>query len=346
MGNFDRVEKFFAGNPEFDTLVSVNGDASLGTNATFRYYARTTIDDSIFVAKKGDVPTLIVPAMHEEQAKIKFDGNVIAAQVHDHPLRFRDFVSSSKRIAIAGNEISHADFENLMKTGLDRIRFVDASGKFRAQRSVKDEEEIALIKKAAKISRNVMAEVEKEFCEGKTEIEIENEILIGLMRAGAGPSFRPIIAFGANSRFPHHNSGETKLKRGDIILIDWGAKCDGYCSDHTRCFFFGENPEAKKAYEIARNLFYELTEGIKPGVSIADTYLLFTKRIVEEGLTVPAHSLGHGIGLEVHEGRIRDTNPEKFEEGNVIAVEPASYTDKFGVRFEETLVVRKKAEII
>ena len=149
---------------------------------------------------------------------------------------------------------------------------------------------------------------------------------------GAEISFEPIVATGANSARPHHIPEKRKL--GNFVLVDFGVRLDGYCSDFTRCYFRGECRKEREAYEKCRQVLEGMRKGLSGCRTGADVTRLAEKLMKENGLPKLAHAIGHGIGLEVHEYPRLNANSKDAVEGAALAIEPAAYFAAFGVRYE------------
>lgn len=174
---------------------------------------------------------------------------------------------------------------------------------------------------------------------------------IRMLELGAdSEAFPPIVAFGKNTANPHHKPGETKLKAGDIVTIDFGAKFAGYCADITRTFLYpgvSNNDEFKRS-KLAR--IYQVVEraaslgraAVRPGVKASDIHKICADHIASEGyLDNFLHGTGHGVGLDIHEKpNVAPGDDSLLESGNVITVEPGIYIEGLGgVRIEDTIVV-------
>ncbi|CRX37435.1 M24 family metallopeptidase [Estrella lausannensis] len=222
----------------------------------------------------------------------------------------------------------------------------------RRLRSIKSKEEAKALAKAAEMAvsgfRYGMGLLKK----GISELEVARGIKTFWLREGADKeSFEPIIAFGENSACPHHKPSGRKLKQGDIVLFDLGVTLQGYASDLTRTFFFGNaNPQLKHIYQVVLEAQEETLKLCKPGTPL---HLLDQKArslITEAGFGPQfSHSLGHGIGLEVHElpslPRVALTNsPEEvLAPGMAITIEPGIYLPKLGgVRIEDTVIISER----
>lgn len=214
-------------------------------------------------------------------------------------------------------------------------------------RAIKDQEEIGLIQRSLAITEKVIAVVGSQLREGLAEQEVAWMIEQALRQAGAeGPSFPPMVAFGSNSARPHHDPGERRLQPGEPIIIDMGAVYQGYCSDMTRTFFLGE-PDAKfkEIYRIVRRAQQTAEAGIKAGM-MTDAADGLAREVIEAAGYKEAfgHSLGHGVGLAVHEHPSLSPMKERavpLEAGMITTVEPGIYlSDWGGVRLEDMILVQ------
>jgi Xaa-Pro aminopeptidase len=211
-------------------------------------------------------------------------------------------------------------------------------------RAVKNDWELASMRKAAAIADEALFETLKLMKSGVTEREIATELDYRMKQLGSdGVSFDTIMLFGARSALPHGKSGETQLNEGDFVLIDFGAVINGYRSDMTRTYVFGE-PTAKQqqmfnAVAEAQQACFDL---LKPGIACKTINATSEKILAEHGFSEFAgKGLGHGVGLFLHEfpfiNRITDHN---LEVGNVITIEPGVYIPELGgVRLEDDVVI-------
>ncbi len=217
---------------------------------------------------------------------------------------------------------------------------------FNLNRSIKDDEEIEKIEKACQLGDRAFKFILGKIKSGITEKELAFEIEFFIKKNGAELSFPTIVAFGKNSSIPHHQTGDTKLEKGNFVLLDFGVKLNDYCSDMTRTVFFGK-PSSKhlKMYDTVLNAQQKAVELIKKGErktskidKAARDYI-----ISKDYPSIP-HSLGHGIGLEVHESpHLSPRSKEELKEGMVFSIEPGIYLPGFGgVRIEDLFVLEKK----
>lgn len=342
---FANLEKFFCDNPEFDTVLLASWDASASMDANFYYYSEISMDRGTFIARRGETPVLVANPLNYSLAKEKFSGEVLKFSRGEYAKTLVKELSRSNRIAFSKSSATVSFYDNARKAAKGEL--VDASEEFSYQRAKKTEAEISAIRKAAGIARKAYSEFSPSL--GVTEEEAKRQLWALILESGAEASFRPIVAFGDNARFPHAESGARKLKSGDIILADFGAKVGGYCSDHTRCMFAGE-PARKQAeaYEKLQAIFKDILKEIRPGRRVAEITAKYREYLHCSALDFPSHSLGHGIGLEVHEyPSFADSSEDVVREDSVLAIEPSTYYSDFGARFEETVLVTKSgAKII
>jgi len=212
-------------------------------------------------------------------------------------------------------------------------------------RLVKDEEEIEKIKDATRVAQRALTIIEGAHLKsGQTEKEFADYLEYTMRTEGAeAVSFPSIVATGQRSAFPHAVSGKSKIKQKSVLLVDFGAKRGGYCSDLTRTFFLGRiTPRFRKVYSLVREAQHLAISTIKAGVRIASVdqavRQFFKRNKVDTYFT---HALGHGIGLEVHESpSLFYASPDVFKENMVVTIEPGLYFNEWGgVRIEDMVRV-------
>ena len=183
--------------------------------------------------------------------------------------------------------------------------------------------------------------------EGETESEIAARLEYYMKTLGAKKtSFDTIVAFGAHAAVPHHETGNTKLKFGDEILIDFGCVVDGYCSDITRTVLFGDDgkhEEFKKAYQAVLTAHELVKDKLVSGMTGKQADAIARGYLEEQGYgKYFTHSLGHGIGLRVHEFPTVSTRSETvLQDGMVFSDEPGVYVaGEYGIRIEDTVTLQ------
>lgn len=264
----------------------------------------------------------------------------------DYKMTVQKLISPYENIGINYSGLSHADFCKLNDI-LPESKFVDISRELMEVRLVKDKREIQQIRKACSISDAVMEKIPDLIHEGMYEYEIAAEIEYHLQKLGAdSPAFETISSFDKNTAEPHYSHGDTKLKKGDFTLFDFGACVQKYNSDMTRTYVFGKaEKKQKEMYETvlaAQQIGFDM---IKPEVTGDDvhtavqTYIDNTKF---KGCFI--HSTGHPLGLAVHDGSM-GLSPKSnviLKENMVFTVEPGVYIPGFGgVRIEDDIIVKK-----
>ena len=239
-------------------------------------------------------------------------------------------------------------------------------------RIIKRPDEIKNVRLACSIGNKAFKYTLKQIKSGVTEIQIASKLEEFIKNKNADISFKPIVAFGKNSSIPHHMSDKTKLDKNQIVLLDFGVRVDNYCSDMSRTLYFGKAPNKfKKMHKTVLlaqtkaidyiKVFYsssepELVEGEsrssgRDSSQLRSNNKLLAKNIdkvardyiIEQGFPNIPHSLGHGIGIEVHEPpSISPGSKVKIKEGMIFSVEPGIYLKNFGgVRIEDLVLVKK-----
>ena len=242
-------------------------------------------------------------------------------------------------------------YDNLKKV-LKDVTLVKCSKDLIKKRSIKSEGEIDKITKAQRIAEKALDKALKTVKPGIKERELKAEIIHAALVSGAeSMAFETIVAFGANSAFPHHTAGDKKLKKGDAILIDFGVKHEGYCSDMTRTFFLSEvNPRMEAIYNVVLKALEYATKHISAGMTCREADSLAREYIKANGYGDNfEHSLGHGIGLDIHEHpKVSMSSDTVLEENMVITIEPGIYVQGLGgVRIEDLVIIKKdKCQVI
>lgn len=252
-----------------------------------------------------------------------------------------------------GVRILGVDERHLSAFYLRRLKAVSGkSVRFRAVdhavdvlRSMKDDQELALIRKAIRINFEGFHYIQKSIKPGVSEKGLLYKLEDFIRAKGVGFAFPPIIASGPNSAFPHARVSERKVRRNEPLLIDLGMDLNGYKSDLTRMFFLGKMTHSfEKVLSLIRQSQQEAFKVIRPGVMAKDVDQAARGFLEKHGLAQYfGHSLGHGVGLDVHEDpRISQKSGAILVEGMVITIEPGVYfPGKYGVRQEDMVLVTK-----
>ncbi|MBQ7948803.1 MAG: aminopeptidase P family protein [Clostridia bacterium] len=253
-------------------------------------------------------------------------------------------LAAYESVGISFDQTAHVEYLALEKAGAKLKNIDDA---YTQAMTVKNEWELGNIAKACEIAEDAFNELLPEIKEGMTETEVAAMLEYKMRKLGAqGVSFETIVAFGAHAAVPHHETGLTKLKFGDEILIDFGCKVNGYCSDITRTFLFGDDgkhEDFKKAYASVLKAHNLAKEKIVAGMTGKEADAIARDSLKADGYgDLFTHSLGHGIGLNIHEKPIVSPRSEQvLQNGMVFSDEPGVYVaGEYGIRIEDTVTLK------
>ncbi|HEX7280009.1 MAG TPA: Xaa-Pro peptidase family protein [Solirubrobacterales bacterium] len=247
------------------------------------------------------------------------------------------------KVGFEDDHMSVRLLEKLKEKLGDGVEMVAAGGAVEKLRRVKDEEELARIAEASKLADEVWLWSLERGLAGRSEREVARAAEARIREHGGDPSFPAIVAAGPNGALPHAEPGEREIGSGELVVFDMGAQLDGYCSDGTRTFATGEpGEEARAVYEVVREAQAAALEAIRAGVKGEDVDKVAREVIEAAGHGDRfGHGLGHGVGLEVHEGpRLSLRSDDVLAPGEVVTVEPGIYLPgNLGVRIEDLVVV-------
>lgn len=294
-------------------------------DANFFYHSGVDIDHAFYL--ESGKRYLFVPKLNEAYARKNFDGRVVT---------YRDPFSELPNHFKSRRGPMHCDFVSIsaaMAERLSRIsRIKNHSKKLAQMRVQKRPEEVSAIRKAAKLTREIFESL--DFKKAKTELDLEKQIKVLTAQMGLEPAFPPIVATDSSTAFPHYYARKKKL--GSLVLVDYGVRCKHYCSDLTRCFILDGDRKKKKEYENLQDTFNSIIDRIPEQSTGAQLARMSERLMKKRGYPPLIHSIGHGVGLEVHElPRLSPKSKEKIA-GSVLAIEPAFYK-RYGMRFEETI---------
>ena len=250
----------------------------------------------------------------------------------------------SKVIGFEGNFVSFNMLNQLKERANKDLIWKDYSEQISKERVIKSKSEVEKIEAAISISDRAFNAVSKEIEVGMTEKEIAWEIEKEMRILGAESiSFDTIVASGLNGSKPHHSPTNKQISNGEAITIDMGAKLNGYCSDLTRTIFIGKPDEKfKKIYNIVLRSQLISIETAKDGLTGEDIDKISRDIISEEGFgEYFGHSLGHGVGLEIHENPgVGPNSKNEITPGMVYTIEPGIYIDGWGgIRIEDMVLM-------
>ena len=248
-------------------------------------------------------------------------------------------------LAFESDYLLHSTFQRLAGMANKRgLTLVPQLGLIEAMREVKSADELELLRASTRLNETVFQSVYATIEPGMTEREIALALELTMREMGAeGPSFPTIVAFGTNAARPHAVPTDRELQAGDLVLIDMGLIHRGYCSDMTRTFVAGRPDRTYiDRHRVVRAAMQAGIGAIRAGVTGAEVDRVARQVIADAGYGDHfGHSLGHGVGLAVHEApRLSRTNRKKLRAGMVVTVEPGIYLPEWGgIRLENMVVV-------
>lgn len=245
--------------------------------------------------------------------------------------------------AFEDRALSVADYTGILKTA-GNCRLIPAGDAYHALRSIKDDQELAMVAEAARITDAAFVAVASALEPGATEREVAWRLESAMHDLGAeGPGFPIIVAAGPNSARPHHDPSDRPIEVSEPVVIDMGARISGYTADLTRTVYLGEAPpEFAARYNTVLAAQQRALSGIRAGMSGRDADQVARDELTKAGFGQQfMHGLGHGVGLLIHESpSLGKISEDVLEPGQVITVEPGIYFEDWGgIRIEDLCVV-------
>ncbi|MBV9817477.1 MAG: aminopeptidase P family protein [Solirubrobacterales bacterium] len=255
-------------------------------------------------------------------------------------------------IAFEDGTMTVRDHARLAETLGDRVSLVPAGSPVQELRAVKAPDEVRRIAAAAELADAALRDIMAQGLVGRTELEVAQTLERAMLDRGAqAASFQSIVAAGPHGALPHAQPRDAAIDAGELVVVDWGARLDGYCSDCTRTLATGDlTDEAHAGYELVREAQLAGLAAIRPRAGGRDVDAAAREVIEKAGHGEHfGHGLGHGVGLEVHEApRLSWRSDSVLADGNIVTVEPGVYLPgRFGVRIEDLVhVTDAGAEIL
>jgi Xaa-Pro aminopeptidase len=248
------------------------------------------------------------------------------------------------RVGFEDHHMPVRTWERLTGAAADGAELAGSGSLLEDLRAVKDAGELDAVRAAAELADEIVrAVVLEQGLAGRTERDVARAIERELRERGAEPSFPPIIAAAEHGALPHAEPSDVEIPSDTLVVVDFGALVDGYCSDCTRTFATGEVADGARAvYELVERAQAEALAAVAPGAACRDVDAVARDLITEAGHADDfGHGLGHGVGLEVHEEPRLTANADgALAPGNVVTVEPGVYlAGDVGVRIEDLVVV-------
>lgn len=333
-------------------MVQTNGKKVLdccGTEAVYtsclyllRYLTGIEPENGCAIVDKTGT-TLYTDMRYMEAAKKLLAGTDVTPVLYKQDDLFKR-LATYKDVGISFNETAHVEYLALEKAGSNLVNVDDRLAK---AMMIKNDWELENIQKACEIAEDAYNELITEIKEGMTETEVAALLEYKMRKKGAqGLAFDTIVAFGAHAAVPHHETGSATLRFGDEILIDFGCKVNGYCSDITRTCLFGDDGKHeafKKAYACVLKAHEKAKAEIVVGMTGKEADAIARNSLTADGYgALFTHSLGHGIGLNVHEAPTISPRGEiPLENGMVFSDEPGVYQEgEYGIRIEDTVTLK------
>ncbi len=296
-----------------------------------------------FAVVTGEGCTLFADPRYFEAAQRQLAGSPVRVEAGSYP----QALEAVKGLSVLGVPFPFVSAEAYRALGAEGFGLVDAMPALRRAMMVKSEEELSLIGRACTIAEDALLSILPEIREGMQEREVAALLEYRMRQLGAsGTSFETIVAFGENGSVPHHETGDRALCFGDAVLIDFGCKYEGYCSDCTRTFLFGDDGRHgafKKAYAEVLRAHELVKERVVAGMTGREADEVARGSLKKAGLDgYFTHSLGHGIGLQIHEYPTLSPRGETvLENGMVFSDEPGVYlAGEFGIRIEDSVTLK------
>jgi Xaa-Pro aminopeptidase len=329
-----------------EKLYESNVDGALVSSyANVLYYSGFTGSNGTLLIFKDSL-YLITDFRYVEQAKIESPRfNVIEASA-EKASEFINCVCSEngiKTIWFEDEHIPYKTYRNLSEA-LKAAELVPANDGISSTRVVKTDSEISIMRRAASLADSALTYISKLIKTGMTEKQAALEIEIYLRRnCGVKAAFDIIVASGRNAALPHAQPTDKLIGANDHVIFDFGAVIDGYRSDMTRTLIIGDpEPEVLKIYNIVLEAQLKALHALKPGVVGKEIDRIAREHIEQNGYgKYFGHGLGHGVGLNIHEGpRLSEKSTDVLEVGMVVTIEPGIYLPGVGgVRIEDMVVI-------
>lgn len=294
-------------------------------NANFFHNAGVDIDHSFLLMVPGR-KILAVSKMNEAIARKNFRGKVV---VYSDAMKSLSHLIQGRIVDFDAASMSCRMASHLRKF----CRLRDYSQELLASRARKAPQEAALVRRAVKETKEIFHSL--DFKSAKTELGLHNQLLQMTMERGLEPAFSPIVSTDANTAYPHYSAGRKRL--GGFVMVDYGVRYKHYCADITRCFIRDGDKKKNEQYERLQDICHFIADAL-PGLERGkDAAALAGELIMRAGFPAMPHAIGHGVGLDIHEfPRLGPKSDDKLA-GATLAIEPAFYLKKYGMRYEQTV---------
>ena len=298
----------------------------------------------------GDDLLFVSDGRYRDQAAEQLDAAGVRARIEITGTEQRQVVAGAAadagvaRLGLEADHVTWAQQRRYADEWFTGAELVATSAVVEQLRLVKDAGEVARMEAAAAIADAALARVQPLLWREPTEAEVALDLDTEMRRLGAaGPSFETIVAAGPNGAKPHARPSARRIREGDLVVIDFGAVVDGYCSDMTRTLVVGEpTTDQRRQWDVVAEAQQAGVDAVAPGASTVAVDRACRSVIAAAGWGEAfLHATGHGVGLDIHEApRVAATGDATLAAGNVVTVEPGVYLPEHGgVRIEDTLLV-------
>lgn len=309
-----------------------------------RYLTNINAEGILLITRRENIFLTDGRYIEEVQNVLTIDDEIIVHEFKEYSRdEYENFFMFCENVGFEENYVTYAKYKEYMhKYKANNMQ--ETENIIEKQRMIKDEEEIEKIKKACRITDDCFEHLRNFIKIGMTEREIAIEIEQFFKKNGSEDlAFETIVASGKNSSMPHAVPSDKKIQPGDPITIDMGCKYKGYCSDMTRTVFAGYVSEyVKPIYNLVLKNQIQTTESLKEGTNIRTISKIVESDFKLNGYDL-VHSLGHGVGLEIHEIPYLNSKVDmNLKENMVVTNEPGIYVpNRFGIRIEDTILITK-----
>jgi len=344
----ERVLRIFKQVPKDVDAIIIMNDTTPNLDLSF-FYA-TGLDSGLFekcavILWPDGRSEVITSSLEETSAQGTQSEVIVFNKKAEKEQIITDALKGVKNVGISGSGLTYRMLQEVHK--LTKAGLTDVTKAIEHARQIKDAQELERTREACRIASQVGDMMPEMLREGMTEFEVAAEVNYRMQKGGASDTaFATNASFGPNSAEPHHSTGPSKLRKGQFALIDFGALYKRYCSDITRTFFIGSaTEEQKEMYKAVQEAQLAGFAAIRAGVN-GKAVDAAARKIIDatkfKGLMI--HSLGHGLGLSVHDGGMMSPEVDLIlEENMILTVEPGVYIrGKGGVRIEDDIRVTKR----
>ncbi len=340
-------------------LERVGADAAVfGLSSNLRYLTGFTDEPGerllcLIVGREAE-PTFVVPELYADEVSAHASGITMRVwRDGEDPAALlsaaaRGLADRAGRILL--DDTLWATFALAIQGAFPDRRFGLASEAMEELRMCKDEDEIGSMVRAGEIADRAYKAVTSQAMTGLSEIELAGRLEAEMLAAGAeGVAFQTLVASGPNSALPHHRAGTRRIEVGDVVILDYGCRVAGYCSDVSRTVVCGEaNPELLRVHEAVRRAHAAARDAVRVQAHAEAVDRAARGVLVEGGYGDRfVHRTGHGIGLDVHEPPyIVEGNKRRLEQGMTFSIEPGAYfPGRFGVRIEDVVAITREGTL-